>query len=371
MCIIRQSIGGAVLLLAAQGAWAQSTLTLYGVVDSFVQYLDNGSAHSYSLRSGGGSGSSLGLKGDEDLGGGLTAKFVLESGYNVNNGSFFVDSSTLFYRQAWVGLAHADYGSLTFGRQYQPTFWAIYYTDPFRGNEVLSPVAAAAVAVDRNTLATQAASGRSSNSIEYQSPVVGGLKLYTMYAFSSTTTLPVVQAVGNLFDIALTYNGFDLFAGLAYQNQHAGSENLPGLPAALNLLGTERFTAAVAYRIGIVNLQANYTYNRSNDAPSGSLAARLGAAHSYSFTEIGATIQASAADAVVIAGIERNARGVNDSAKGIQIGIDHSISKRTQIYARAGYIKNHGTSMMSWPAVSVTELGSSQSMVALGITHRF
>ena len=183
MGIIRQGIGGAALLLAAQGAWAQSTVTLYGVVDSFVQYLGNGSTHSFSERSGGNSGSNVGLKGDEDLGGGFKARFVLESGYNVNNGTFFIDSSTLFYRQAWVGLTHNDYGTLTFGRQYQPTFWAIYYTDPFRGNELLSPVAAAAVAVDRNTLATQAASGRTSNSIEYQSPVIGGLKLYTMYAF--------------------------------------------------------------------------------------------------------------------------------------------------------------------------------------------
>ena len=371
MCIIRQGIGGAALLLAAQGAWAQSSLTLYGVVDSFVQYLGNGSTHSFSLRSGGNSGSSLGLKGDEDLGGGLKARFVLESGYTVNNGAFFIDSSTLFYRQAWVGLAHADYGSLTFGRQYQPTFWAIYYTDPFRGDEVLSPIAAAAVALDRNTLATQAASGRTSNSIAYQSPVVGGLKLYTMYAFSSTTTLPVVQNTGNLFDVAVTYNGYGFFAGLAYQNQHAGSENVPGLPAALNLLGTERFTGAIAYRVGIVNLQANYTYNRSNDAPAGSLAARLGAAHSYSFAEIGATIQATSADTVEIAGIERNARGVDDKALGVQIGVDHNISKRTQIYARAGYIKNHGASMMSWPGVQVTELGSSQSLVAVGMTHRF
>ncbi|TAL93450.1 MAG: porin [Paraburkholderia sp.] len=371
MCIIKQGIGGAALLLAAQGAWAQSTLTLYGVVDSFVQYLGNGSTHSFSERSGGSSGSSLGIKGDEDLGDGFKARFVLESGYTVNNGAFFVDSSILFYRQAWVGLTHVDYGSLTFGRQYQPTFWAIYYTDPFRGDEMLSPVAAAAVAVDRHTLATQAASGRTSNSIEYQSPVVGGLKLYTMYAFSSTTTLPVVQTVGNLFDISLTYSGYGLFAGLAYQNQHSGTANVPGLPAALNMLGTERFTGSLAYRIGIVNLQANYTYNRSSDAPAGSLAARLGAAHSYSFAEIGATIQATSVDMVEIAGIERNARGVDDNAEGVELGIDHSISKRTQIYARAGYIRNHGTSTMSWPAVSVTESGLSQSMVALGITHRF
>lgn len=371
MCFIRRSIGGAVMILAVQGAWAQSSVTLYGAVDNFVQYLGNGSTHSFSNRSGGNSGSNFGMRGEEDLGGGLKAKFALESGFNSNNGTFFVDSSTLFYRQAWVGLSHEDYGSLTFGRQYQPTFWAIYYTDPFRGDEVLSPVAAVAVDVDRNTLATQAASGRTSNAIQYQSPVVGGFKLYTMYAFESTQTLPVAQTVGNLFDVAVSWSGYGLYAGLAYQNQHAGSEAVPGLPAALNLLGTERFTGALAYRIGIVNLQANYTYNRSNDAPAGSMAAQLNAAHSYSFAEVGATIQATSADAIEIAGVERSARGVHDRGLGVEIGVDHSISKRTQIYARAGYLKNQGTSMMSWPGVTVTEPDSSQRLVALGLTHRF
>ena len=371
MCFIRQGIGGAVVVLAVQGAWAQSSVTLYGSVDNFVQYLGNGSTHSFSNRSGGDSGSSLGIRGEEDLGGGLKAKFVLESGYNTNNGAFFVDSSTLFYRQAWVGLTHDNYGSLTFGRQYQPTFWAIYYTEPFRGDEVLSPMAAVAVDVDRNTLATQAASGRTSNAILYQSPVIGGLKLYTMYAFASTVTLPVAQTVGNLFDVAVSWTGYGLYAGLAYQNQHAGSEAVPGLAAAMNLLGTERFTGALAYRIGIVNLQANYTYNRSNDAPSGSLAARLNAAHSYSLAEVGASIQATSADTIEIAGVQRSVRGVHDNAEGVEIGVDHTLSKRTQIYARAGYIKNHGSSTVSWPAVVVTEPESSQRLVALGLLHRF
>ncbi|MBN3755602.1 porin [Paraburkholderia sp. Tr-20389] len=371
MCFIKQGMSAVALLLAAQGAWAQSTVTLYGVADGFVQYLGNGSTHSFSERSGGNSGSNIGLKGEEDLGGGLKAKFVLESGYTLNNGGFFVDSSSLFYRQSWVGMTHTDYGSLTAGRQYQPTFWAIYYTDPFRGDEVLSPLAAVAVAVDRNTIATQAASGRTSNSIEYQSPVVGGLKLYTMYAFASTATQPVAQNIGNLFDIAISYTGSALYVGLGYQNQHAGSEALPGMPAALNMLGTERFTGGIAYRIGIVNLQANYSYNRSKDAPKGSMAALLGASHSYSFAEVGATIQATAVDTVEIAGVERSARGVHDSAEGIELGYDHNISKRTTLYARAGYIRNHGSSMMSWPGVAVTEAGSSQRLVAFGMTHRF
>ncbi len=368
---IGKGLVGASLLVAAGGALAQNSVTLYGVADTFVQYLGNGALHSTSLRSGGNTGSNFGMKGSEDLGGGLKAVFTLENGYNISNGGFFVDSSTLFYRQAWVGLSDEKLGSLTFGRQYQPTFWAVYPTDPFRGDEVLSPLSAAADAVDRHTLATQSASGRSSNAMVYQSPVVADLKLYAMYGFAATVTQPVPQTVGNILDVSLIYSGYGPYVGIAYQNQHSGTESLPGLPSALNLLGTERFTGALGYRIGIVNLQFNYTYNRSKDPLAGSLAARLGADHSYSIAEAGATIQASSSDTVEIAAIERDVRGVHDNTPGVQVGFDHLLSKRTTIYARAGYMKNNGSATMSWPGVAVTVQNATQTMVGVGMTHRF
>jgi predicted porin len=192
-----------------------------------------------------------------------------------------------------------------------------------------------------------------------------------MYGLATTITQPVPESVGNIFDVALTYSGYGFYAGLAYQNQHAGTETVPGLPAALNLLGTERFTTALAYRIGIVNLQANYTYNRSKDPAQGSLAARLGADHSYGIAEVGATIQASDADTIELAAIQRDVRGVHDNTVGFELGAEHLISKRTTIYARAGYMKNNGMAKMSWPGVTVSELDASQTLVALGISHRF
>ena len=79
----------------------------------------------------------------------------METGYNLNNGTLFADTSALFYRQSWVGLQHPVYGSLTFGRQYEPSFRIVYPTDPFYVNEVMSPISAMVLAVDRNTLSTQ------------------------------------------------------------------------------------------------------------------------------------------------------------------------------------------------------------------------
>ncbi|MGA7782250.1 MAG: porin [Paraburkholderia sp.] len=372
MRLISQGICGATLALAAGSAMAaDSSVTLYGVADTFIQYLDNGGSHSYSERSGGSTGSQFGLKGNEDLGGGLSAQFDVETGFNLNNGSLFADTSALFYRQAWVGLSDAQYGSLTMGRQYEPSFRVIYPTDPYRANEVLSPLSADVLAVDRNTLSTQYDSGRASNSVLYQSPNMGGVQLYGMYAFSATVTQPVPATTGNMLNVGANYSGYGLYAGLAYVNQHPGQETIASLPTALNLLSTEHFIGALAYRVGIVNFQFNYSYQRAQDPSARSLAALLGTAHSLSVAELGATIQATAADTIEIAGIQRSVRGAHDNAPGIEVGADHAISKRTSFYVRAGYIKNNGSATISWPGVTVSEAGTKQVLATVGMVHRF
>lgn len=369
---ISQGLCGAAFLVAASGAAAaDSGVTLYGVADTFVQYLDNGGTHSYSMRSGGSTGSLFGLRGDEDLGGGLKAQFNVENGFNLNNGSQFIDTTALFYRQAWVGLNQSTYGALTFGRQYEPSFRAVYPTDPFRVNEVMSPFSALVLTVDRNTLSTQYDSGRASNSILYQSPNLRGVQFYGMYAFANTVTQPVPASSGNMLNLAMTYSGYGLYAAVAYVNQHSGQETIASLPAPLNLLSTEHFIGALAYRFGIVNLQFNYSYQRTKDAPARSLAALIGAAHSLSTAELGATIQVTSVDSIEIAGVERDVRGAHDNTLGVQVGADHSLSKRTALYLRAGYMKNNGSATVSWPGVTVSAPGTKQAMAAVGITHRF
>ena len=371
MRLVSRGICGAAMLCAAGGAAAQSSVTLYGVVDVFGQYLNNGGKASFQERSGGNTGSMFGLKGTEDLGGGLKAIFDVENGFNVNNGAFFADTTAMFYRQSWVGFSNDKYGQLTFGRQYQPSFWIVYPADPFRADEALAPAASAVLTADRNTFATQNMSGRTSNSMFYRSPSWGGFQFYGMYGFSATVTQPVPQTTGNMLDVAASYTGYGFYAGVGYQYMHPGTATIPGLPAALNLLGTEHFTGALAYRIGIVNLQALYVYSKPKDAAPHSMAALAGAGHPYSIASIGATIQATSADTIELAIQERNARGVHDNTPAFQIGYDHSLSKRTSIYARAGYMKNHGTATMSWSGVTVTGFNTSQTLAVIGMTHRF
>lgn len=118
---------------------------------------------------------------------------------------------------------------------------------------------------------------------------------------------------------------------------------------------------ALAYRIGVVNLQFNYAYSQVCDAPDRSSAALLGGAHSFGVMELGATILATASDTIETAATECDARGVHDNELGFQASIDHFISKRTSRYMRAAYIKNNGSSTESWPLVTVSEPARSGS----------
>lgn len=117
---------------AAAPCFAQSKVTLFGLIDEGFNYLSNAQTarpasgpvgHSqYSLQdgaTGGLGGSRWGLRGEEDLGGGLAAIFQLENGYSINNGAL-AQGGAEFGRQAWVGLRH-DFGTVTLGRQYERT----------------------------------------------------------------------------------------------------------------------------------------------------------------------------------------------------------------------------------------------------------
>ena len=110
------------LALVALGAFAgaahaQSSVTLYGIIDEGFIFNNNAKGgHLYGLSSGVMQGSRFGLRGTEDLGGGLKAIFVLENGFDVNSGRLG-QGGLMFGRQAYVGLS-SQFGTVTLGRQY-------------------------------------------------------------------------------------------------------------------------------------------------------------------------------------------------------------------------------------------------------------
>ncbi len=149
-------------ILSAGTASAQSSaLAIYGIVDAGVNYeRGNVAGSDVKLTSGIQSGSRLGFRGTEDLGGGLSAKFVLETGIAIDTGGFN-QGGLAFGRQSWVGL-NGDFGTVAMGRQYTPHYTALNDIDPFKTglsgnsqNMILSPT-------------------RMDNTIKYSSPSWSG-----------------------------------------------------------------------------------------------------------------------------------------------------------------------------------------------------
>jgi predicted porin len=169
--------------LASGIASAQSSVTLYGIVDNGMTYQSSstslGSTNSgrsaVKMSTGVWLGSRIGLKGAESLGGGMKAIFQLEAGVNTNNGTSQF-SGGMFTRQSWVGLSDPRYGALTAGRQY-----TAYYTllSPYTPNNWLTGYFGAhpgdidALDVDY----------RANNSLVYMSPDLYGFTVGASYAF--------------------------------------------------------------------------------------------------------------------------------------------------------------------------------------------
>lgn len=118
------SATGALFAAGTSSAVAQSSVTLYGIVDEAVRYQTNAAPGGHdlvSMTSGPETHSRWGLKGNEDLGDGLSAVFHLENGFEAFTGQLHVPN-TLFSRQAYVGLSSDKWGALTFGLQYAPVY---------------------------------------------------------------------------------------------------------------------------------------------------------------------------------------------------------------------------------------------------------
>ena len=207
----------ALAALATVGAaFAQSTVTLYGKIDWTIQSATQktsgigsttGGNVGMQVNSAGLSGSRWGMKGSEDLGGGMKAIFDLQSGFAIDSGAS-AQGGLLFGRQAYAGLS-GGFGTVTVGRQYSPidTVWGTYDAQGYTTNSAMgyawnggstvltaagttptstSPVGSCSlggvVAGGASCRGIHAEPGRINNSILYATPAFGGFQAQLMYA---------------------------------------------------------------------------------------------------------------------------------------------------------------------------------------------
>ncbi|AJK49364.1 porin [Burkholderia plantarii] len=351
-------------------AFAQSSVTLYGRIDGGIQYINHvanatrtGTSNLWSAEGGDWGTSMFGLKGVEDLGGGTSTIFDLETAFQVMNGT--TGGGRMFSRRAYVGLKNNEWGTLQAGRNLFIDSDGVWEFDPF----VQQAFSSASLVRGRNWQQT-------SNNIEYHSPVWNGFDVQGQFAFGNQTSFNTGpnNDFGRSDGIMLSYHSplFDV-RGIydELRNSNGKMDNV--------------FTASREYFVGTnvyvqkFKVQAAYTHYSAPDTPTG-LADR--ADHIW----LGATYTATPAWAVTAGGFYvRVGSGGGDathdpSGHAIMyvLGTTYNLSKRTFLYGTVAYMRNSGNSDFSLIATSRDSTsgtnpltGESQTGAYVGIMHNF
>jgi len=375
---------------ASTVAHAQSSVTLYGIVDVGLNYQSNASGgRLFAMTSGVNQGSRFGLSGSEDLGGGLKAIFRLENGFDITNGKLG-QGGLLFGRQAYVGLT-SQYGTVTFGRQYDSLI-------EFVSQYSVSNQWGGYISAHPGDLDNFNYSFRSNNSVKFRSSDYNGFSFGGTYAFGGTAG---DETRNQIWAVGAGYTRGPLSIGVAYLNVRNPNTSL----FASNLSSTAVATAANAsspvyrgflsahsyqdigvgasYTIGKATLGATYSnisFRNMGDTTSGPNPARYSGNATFDNAEANFSYQITPA---WMAGVaydytRGNANNVNGGATYHQAeaSTHYFLSKTTDVYVSAIYQHASGTDSTNRPAVAAINVltpSSSDSIkvVRIGMRHKF
>lgn len=359
---------------AAISALAQSSVTIYGVADAGAGRVENGDTHSTQLMSGVANGSRLGFKGIEDLGSGLNGIFVLENGFNVDNGTV-TQGGVFFGRQSFVGLSSKSGWSLTAGRQNSPLANSMIAADPLNwqyfGNTIST-----GLGVFESPGEGPASAGWQSNSRVNNSVVGkythGPFSAELMYGFGNEDS----KGAGKLWSTGVTYASGPVMVTAAYgrSNQFAGSI-VPGADPQ----SQDQYLVGGSYDFKVVKVSSGYykftpsTANRTPGVPN----AFDPRADNYATYWIGARVPLPVGVLLVNAMKSTHEYATVADGEGVTFGAayEYPLSRRTALYASYGQVVNNSTGLVSLtaaiPFIAPSKPGNNLSAYAVGIRHFF
>ena len=377
------------LLLAAlasvfsTAAHAQSSVTLYGLIDAGVAYTNNaGTGARYALTSGNINNSRWGLRGAEDLGGGLKAIFQLENGFSINNGAF-AQQGRQFGRQAFVGLSSNQFGTVTLGRQYDSLV------------DFLGPLSLTGTGYG-GTLATHPYDNdnlnntvRISNSIKYTSVDYNGLKFGGLYGFSNSTDFSNNRAYSA--GVSYSYAGFNFAGGYLQLNNSGGTVASIGgavSDAPITASRMRSYGAGLNYAFGPAVVGFVFTQSKYDGAGNGGVVTAalapipVGAYLRFNNYEVNARYNVTPAWS-----FSGEYTYTQSRESGFGIGGDsspkfhtatlmtsYSLSNRTDVYLEGAYQRFSGVNYLGGAFINGSGSASSsdkQVTVAAGVRHRF
>lgn len=352
----------ALMLGALAGtAAAQSNVTVYGIVDMAVVRESGGvgaAASSTKLTSGVEAGSRLGFKGNEDLGGGLSAIFLLESGFQADTGAMG-QGGLLFGRQAYVGLQSKEAGTLTLGRQYTPQYLAVAAVDPFGSG----------TAGDTKNLmaSTGNSASRMDNAVKYASPMVNGFNAEVVYGVGEVAGDSTAQ---RQFGGSVAYTNGPLVVRLAHHNRNNDTATLKNTSSAKNTVLTALydFGAAKAHFAYGVDKGMNSALPRNLNNPFGYAVAPTPSIDS-SVVLLGVTVPQGFGTWIGSYIRKNDKTSFNQDAAQLAAGYRYYLSKRTDLYGVYAYIRNKNGA--GYTVGSAIEGGTGNRGLNLGIRHIF
>ena len=378
----KKIIALAVAGLVSGVAFAQTNVTVYGVVDQGYVYSSSNGAVSGTnkfsgLKDGGLSGSRFGFKGEEALGNGLKAIFTMEYGKDSDGDS---SSNTNFYiRQAFVGLSN-NYGTATLGRQYNAA------SDVYGQNSSNGVVNAMPVnvfqGVNGSQIRSQGGNARQDNVIKYVSPTFSGFSVRGSYAFGEDgkSSGDPQTGVGDdgRFALAGSYAngpfGVDLsYAGISKTHNIYLTQNGKATNITTNLANVDEWYIGGRYDFKVVKLYASYQdMNNKTDvvlANTGSKMWQVGLS-----APVGANGLAMFEYAEISFKDDNTPSAIKEDGKnkGFGIGYQHSLSKRTTLYtflSQMKYDSNTGNTN-DWVG-GIAAAGEKTNTFSAGVRHTF
>ena len=355
------ALGAALLALSAQPAFAQSSVTLYGLVDTSVRYLTNANASNDSqiaMGEGVETPSRFGLKGSEDLGGGTSAIFKLENQFQLWSGKFDNSNNTLFQRNAYVGLSNNQYGALTLGRQQTPffdmmgnTFDPLTVGDYWQDSWIYNPVGPFLF---------------TNSSVKYNG-TFGGLHVEGMYGFGG---VPGSTGQNSMYGFAASYALGPLEAVAGFQQNDVSGKKFN----IVNVGAVYTFTPTLKVLAGWLHSQDNTGLADIDEQQSGApTLAHVSPNRIDDSFYVGSTWQVTAPLALTVAGYYDHARnaalldgslgnGINYSAT---VLAEYSLSKRTEVYGTVDFTRGNGAFLADYPG------RNNQTGVAIGLRNIF
>lgn len=415
-----KTLAALLCICGATPAIAQTSITIYGIVDAGIQASRFGNGTQYNLVSGITDGSRLGFKGTEDLGGGYKALFTLESrieldtgetrnGYLGKNPNFALlqgaplpapnslalatalgqnpavvnANSALFDRTAMVGLI-TPVGAVLLGRQYTPAYEIGAISDTFETGTVGGW---GSITTGTSALYTPGVAIRSSNAIQYRIQLPNGLGASLMYSPEDRGSGSL--GVANRFvggNVRYEANGYNVGIGYNREDDPFGARSL-----RTGVVGG-------SYTMGRMKFFAGYM-NMKNDNPgigfalTPSVTAALGAAGAPLVPGVLATINTNARLDAQSASLgmhyaigagrlmgavahTRNDLFAESDVTLISLGYDHNLSKRTDVYLFFAYADNEANAQYALGGAGysggfTTRGGQDARAVQLGVRHRF